>query len=405
MIKIEENKEELKKVAYISIISFGLISLFGDIIYEGARSIVPTYLKLLGASAVIVGTVIGLGEFLGYALRLLSGYVADVKKSYWPFVFVGYGLLVVIPLLALTMDWRLAVILILLERIAKAMRSPARDTLLSVTTKGVGTGKAFGFHELMDQIGAVTGPAIVTLILFYTGDIKLAFLTLGIPYLILVSVLLLGYKRMSPFTKRALESIERKSKVEEKLTSTFYLYSLAVFLNTAGLIHMALILYIATAVFPKDLEYLIPVVFLVIQLVDAVMALIAGYSYDKIGRTFLIFPFILSIFPTIFALQFSIQSIWIAAAIFGLVFGMQESVYRAAVADITGISKRGTAYGIFNTLYGLGFLVSGYIFGYFIDLIEANVISVEIAILYSVAMQIVAMAFLILSIKLAKQSQ
>ena len=257
----------------------------------------------------------------------------------------------------------------------------------------------------MDQIGAVAGPAIVFIVLLYTGEIKLAFLTLGIPYLILVSVLLFGYKRMSPFTRGALESIERKSKVEEKLTSNFYLYSLAVFLNTAGLIHMALILYIATSVFPKELEYLIPVVFLVIQLVDAVMAIIAGYSYDKIGRTFLVFPFILSIFPTIFALQFSIQSIWIAAAIFGLVFGMQESVYRAAVADITGISKRGTAYGIFNTLYGLGFLVSGYIFGYFIDLIEANVISVEIAILYSVVMQIIAMAFLILSIKLAKQSQ
>ena len=125
-------KEGSKRVAYLGILLFGLVSLSGDLIYEGARGIIPAYLYSLGASALIVGMVSGLGEFLGYGLRLVSGYLADVTKAYWRLTVLGYLLLVSIPLLALTNNWQIAVILILIERFAKALRSPSRDTLLLV---------------------------------------------------------------------------------------------------------------------------------------------------------------------------------------------------------------------------------------------------------------------------------
>jgi len=133
---VEQNRTGLKRSVYEAILLFGIVSLMGDIIYEGSRGIVPDYLKFLGASAVLVGFVSGLGEFLGYAIRILSGYLADTTKSYWLFTFIGYGLIMVVPLLSLSSTWTIAIILIVLERVGKAVRTPARDTLLSIIGRG-----------------------------------------------------------------------------------------------------------------------------------------------------------------------------------------------------------------------------------------------------------------------------
>ena len=118
-----------KKVALQFIILMGLVSLFGDITYEGARSISGPYLAILGASATMVGLVAGLGEFIGYTLRLISGYFADRTKKYWPITIAGYGLLCAIPLVAFTNYWEIAALLITMERIGKGIRTPARDAI------------------------------------------------------------------------------------------------------------------------------------------------------------------------------------------------------------------------------------------------------------------------------------
>ena len=153
------------------IILFGLVSLFGDIAYEGARSINGPYLKLLAVNATTLGLIAGLGEFLGYALRLISGYISDRTKAYWFFTFLGYGLLISVPLLSLAGVWQVAALLIILERIGKALRSPARDTILSQASAQIGTGFGFGLHEAMDQIGAIAGPLIFASLFMFTGKI------------------------------------------------------------------------------------------------------------------------------------------------------------------------------------------------------------------------------------------
>jgi len=147
------------------IILLGIVSLFGDVTYEGARSVTGPYLAELGASPSVVGLVAGIGEFVGYALRLASGYLVDRTKAYWPLTFIGYGLLLSIPLLAFAGYWQLAAVLIILERMGKAIRSPARDTMLSYATKEVGRGWGFAVHEALDQIGAIIGPIIFSLVL------------------------------------------------------------------------------------------------------------------------------------------------------------------------------------------------------------------------------------------------
>ncbi len=370
------------KVAYISIFLLGIVSLMGDIIYEGARGLVPDYLKFLGVSAFIVGFVTGFGEFLGYGVRLISGVLADATKAYWFFIFLGYGLIISIPILGFTNAWEIAVMLVLLERLGKAFRSPSRDAILSIVSKGVGAGKAFGIHEVLDQIGAVAGPIIVAALMFYTSNnYHLTFSFLILPFLMLLAALIYAYKKIK--AKAAFELKVSASDKTVKLEKTFYIYTLAVALNTVGLIPASLILYKSSIILqPLNQQWIIPLIYLLIQGVDASIALFAGYAYDKFGVKILILPFILSVFPSILAMVNSdLKMLMVAAVFFGIVLGMQESIYRAAVVNFASISNRGKAYGIFNTAYGVGFVLSGVIYGAMIDLKASLILIMFFAVL------------------------
>lgn len=152
------------------ILIFGIISMMGDIVYESARSANSQYLNSLGISAALVGLVFGIGEFLGYFLRLVAGVLSDKSGKHWIFMFLGYGMLLVVPLMGLTMNWNILVVLILMERIGKALRSPAKDTILSgVAENQVGIGLAFGIQEAVDQIGAFIGPLVFTMVFYFFG--------------------------------------------------------------------------------------------------------------------------------------------------------------------------------------------------------------------------------------------
>jgi MFS family permease len=354
--------------AYAAIVLLGIVSLLGDTVYEGSRGLVPDYLLFLGASAVIVGLVGGLGDFIGYALRLVSGFLADTTKAYWFFIIAGYALIGAIPLLGFAGTLEIAIIFVLLERLGKALRSPARDTVLSVIGKNVGAGKAFGLHELFDQIGAVGGPLIVATLMFYSNDnYQLTYSFLLLPFLMLLVALTYTYKRIGPQPIAEPKTTSTKSKA---LGKPFYTYTVAVTINTIGLIPVALILYKASIILqPQRLQWIVPLVYVLIQGVDAVFALAAGYAYDKYGVKFLILPFIMSLLPPLFTMiDTTLVTLVIAAFFYGLVLGMQESIYRAAVSQFTPIDLRGTAYGIFNTAYGIGYLISGAVYGLLIDL-------------------------------------
>ncbi|MGQ9596105.1 MAG: MFS transporter, partial [Thermoproteota archaeon] len=385
------NMSGLRRSVYEAIMLFGIVSLMGDIIYEGSRGIVPDYLKFLGASAVLVGLVSGLGEFLGYAMRIISGYLADATKSYWLFTFMGYGLIIVVPLLSLGNTWIIAVLLIILERVGKAIRTPARDTLLSVIGRGSATGRVFGLHEFFDQVGAVAGPLIMSLAMLYTSNnYQLAFSLMFIPYVMLMLALLYAFVRIGKTM-----SIEEKPGKELKgeLGSRFKTYVVAVFFNAFGLIPVSLILYRASVLLgATDQQWIVPILYLLIQAVDAPIAVLSGYLYDKHGLKILVLPFLLSVAPSILAsLPPSLPLLVIASSCFGTVLGMQESVYRAAVSDLTGMGKRGVAYGIFNTVYGLGLLLGGVVYGFFTD-IE---VAITVIAAYSICLQIMASTILL----------
>jgi MFS family permease len=353
-----------RKLAVLGIVIFGLVSLLGDIVYEGSRGIISPFLQNLRASAFVVGVVLGLGEFLGYALRVVFGVLSDRTRSYWGLTIGGYSLLIAVPLLTFAGGLPLAVILVLLERISKAVRTPARDTLFSYVTRGIRTGKAFGLHELMDQIGAVIGPAIVAVVLLTTsGKFEAAFSILFIPYLIMLTVLVLACAKLKD--RVSLPAVAESKVGLRKLPREFMVYSAAVALNSMGLVSIGLILYRAYDL--GALAWVVALLYLTTQAVDAASAPLAGYAYDSAGRRLLYLPFALSILPSTLIFFGGLEFVVVSAILFGIIFGMHESIYRAAVADLTQPEVRGSAYGVFHTLYGLGLMVGLAVFGLFLD--------------------------------------
>ena len=175
------------------ILLLGFVSLLADMTYESARSLTGPYLAILGASGTVVGVTAGLGELLGYGLRFFSGLLTDKTRRYWLITVVGYVVnLLAVPLLALTHHWPIAVALIITERIGKSIRTPARDVMLSHATATVGRGWGFAIHEAMDQIGAMTGPLIVMIVLAINGSYRYAFAVLAIPAIMAITVLLMA---------------------------------------------------------------------------------------------------------------------------------------------------------------------------------------------------------------------
>jgi MFS family permease len=366
MRELTESPRITRKTAYTAILVMGIVSMLGDIVYESGRGIAPDYLLFLGASALMVGVVSGAGEFIGYAMRLVSGGLADRTRAYWFFIFVGYGLILAIPLMGFTTSFELVMLLLVLERLGKALRAPSRDAVVSIVSKGIGSGKAFGLHEAIDQIGAIVGPLIIGGVMFYTlNNYSISFKFLLVPYALMLVAMAHTYSRIGKTV-----NIETKNTASSKgsLNKSFWLYSGAILFNAVGLIPVALILFKGSSIVqPLGENWIVPFLYVVVQLVDAPMALVSGVFFDRIGVKVLVVPFVLSIFPAFLILYGGLVGVVAACIVYGLVLGMQESIYRAAVVNLAPLSIRGYAYGIFNVALGIGTLFSGAVFGFFID--------------------------------------
>lgn len=354
-----------RNAALSLILLMGLVSAFGDIVYESARSISGPYLAFLGASAVVVGAVAGLGEFLGYGLRLLSGYLTDRTRAYWGATFVGYGLILCIPFLAFAGSWQAAAVLLILERIGKAIRSPARDTILSHATHQTGRGWGFAVHEFLDQIGAILGPLVLSLAFFMSGNYRGGFHWLWLPAVLVIGFL--AFARWKVPNPETLESdISKDADPANQQTSlplTFWHYAGFTFFSVAGFVSFPLLsLYWVKEGIVQPAW--IPSLYAIAMGVDAVIALAVGKLYDRFGLSTL---FAVPLFTLLIPLSGFTQSrIWIGISLllWGTVMAVHETTMRAAVADIAQINKRATGYGIFNTIYGAAWFIGGSLLGW-----------------------------------------
>jgi MFS family permease len=375
------------------IILLGIVSLFGDITYEGARSVTGPYLATLGASASVVGLVSGIGEFVGYALRLASGHLADRTKAYWLLTFIGYGLLVSIPLLAFAGNWQLAAVLIVLERMGKAIRSPARDTMLSYATKKVGRGWGFAVHEALDQVGAIIGPLAFSLVLVSHDNYREGFTVLWVPALLTLAVLAIARRKFPVPQNLEAPGETSRQNVQGKLPRVFWLYTIFTLFSVAGFANFQLISYHlkAQSIVP---DAQIPLIYAVSMGVDALAALLVGKTYDRIGLVSLLAVPLLTLPIPFLAFSHSYSLVLIGMALWGVVMGIQETIMRAAIADLTPIERRGFAYGIFNAVYGAGWGLGGVVMG----LLYGH--SISYLILFAVVMELISVP-LFLSVRRA----
>ncbi len=347
------------------IILLGVVSLLADMTYEGARSVTGPYLAILGANAVVVGFVAGFGEFIRYALRLVSGYLSDKTRKYWAITITGYFInLLAVPLLALAGNWEIAAVLLIAERMGKAFRTPARDVMLSHACSEVGQGWGFGLHEAMDQIGAIMGPLIVALVLFLNGSYQTSFAILLIPAVLALSVLI-----VSRFLYPNPHELEIKTpKLETKgFKHVYWIYMAAVALIALGFVDFPLIAFhFKNSLIVSD--SLTPVFYAIAMGVDALAALAFGRLFDKIGLSIMIVVAALSAFFAPLVFLGSFYSALIGIALWGIGLGAQESIMRAAIAGMSPIQRRGTAYGVFNTIFGVFWFIGSLTMGILYDI-------------------------------------
>jgi len=367
------------------IVLLGVVSLFADATYEGARSITGPFLRSLGASATIVGIVAGLGELVGYALRLVSGYLSDRTRRYWTITLFGYFVnLLAVPALALAARWEMAAALIIAERFGKAVRNPPRDAMLSHATSEVGRGWGFGLHEALDQIGAVLGPLIVSAVLFLKGSYQSSFAILLVPAVMAISILVAA--RILYPTPRDMEA-ESEELTTRGFPKVFWVYLAAVAFVAAGYADYPLIAYHFGKVSSVPRDW-IPVFYSVAMGVDALSALFFGRFFDRLGIVVIIGAVLLSALFAALVFLGGFGLALVGVALWGIGMGAQESIMRAAVANMVPADRRGTAYGVFNTGYGIFWFAGSALMGYLYD------ISIPWLVAFSVGVQLVSIPIL-----------
>jgi predicted MFS family arabinose efflux permease len=391
-----ENQSQLKSAALRFVVAIGIVSFFADWAYEGARSVTGPYLAILGASGALVGFIAGFGELLGYGLRLVSGKFSERTQAFWPITLFGYVVqMIAVPALAWAPNWQVAGLLIVAERIGKAIRNPPRDVMLSHAAKEIGYGFGFGLHEALDQFGALLGPLVIAAVLARRGgDYRTAFAALIVPAALTVILI---------FTARLLYPKPGNLEVEVRdvhaagLPKVFWIYLVGAALVAAGFADFSLMAFHfeKDAAFPKTW---IPLFYSVAMAVSGVGSLVFGRLFDKAGVWILV-P--LTLISAASAPLVFLGGFWLAligSALWGMGMGVHESIIPAAVATMVPQQRRPSAYGTFTAAYGVAWFVGSVIIGKLYD------VSLTALVAFSVAAQLIAIPVFVAVKKRAERS-
>jgi len=357
---ISRTKSHKRALQFVLMI--GAVSFFADFTYEGSRSITGPLLAVLGTSATVVGIIAGLGELLGYGLRLVSGPLSERTGKFWPITLFGYFIqMLSVPALALVSTWPQAALLILTERIGKAIRNPPRDVMLSHAAKQIGYGWGFGVHEALDQTGALVGPLLVALVLSFHRQYRQAFAVLLIPALLTLSLLLVArwrYPKPEELGPKSPPGIETKG-----FRRSFWLYLAGAALVAMGFADFSLIAYHFEKAGIVHRGW-IPVFYSAAMAASGLGSLVFGRLFDRAGIRILIPLTMGTAFfaPLVFLGGFRLSLVGVA--LWGIGMGVHESIIPAAVATMVPATKRPSAYGIFTGSYGVFWFIGSALIGF-----------------------------------------
>lgn len=399
------------------IILFGIVSLFSDMTHEGASSIRGAYLSLLGASAATIGFISGLGELVGYSMRYVFGKLTDKSEQYWPMTIAGYVLdIIAVPALALVGEhgWIAACVLLVIQRMGKAIKKPAKDTIMSFAASQEGVGKSFGIQEVLDQIGAFIGPVLLYLVMLFKTEgttfeiYSTCFAVLAIPGAITLILLIVTRCK---FPNPEHFEPEPKEYVPFKIKKEFILYIAGISLFAFGFIDYSIIIMHVSRTYSHLASGLsetsalvstgsLPLLYAGAMLVDAVAALFFGMMYDKNGVKALVWSTVISAPFAVFVFAFdSVPMLLIGVALWGVGMGAQESILKAAVTSMVPKASRATGYGVFECSFGAFWFLGSWLMGVLYD------VSIPAMIAVSVIAQLAAIPLYIGSSKLMKKDE
>ena len=369
----------MKNRAFRFVLLIGVVSFFADFVYEGARSVNGPYLAVLGASATLVGIIAGLGELLGYGLRLVSGPLSERTGQFWPITLFGYVLqMAAVPLLAWAPSWRIAGLLIVLERVGKAIRNPPRDVMLSHASKDIGLGFGFGLHEAMDQAGALIGPLVVAVILARHGTYRDAFAVMLIPAILTLCFLVLA---RILYPKPEDLAVKHETVGASGLPRVFWIYMAGAALVAAGFADFSLVAFhFQKASIVPNLW--IPIFYSVAMATSGLGSLVFGRLFDRAGTGILVPLTLISAASAPLVFLGGFQLALIGVALWGLGMGVHESIIPAAVAAMVPQQRRPSAYGIFTGVYGVFWFIGSVIIGRLYD------VSLSALLVFAVAAQL-----------------
>ncbi|MFL6161405.1 MAG: MFS transporter [Jatrophihabitantaceae bacterium] len=352
------------------VVGFGIVSALADVVYEGARSVIGPYLGTLGASALVVGVITGAGEAAALVLRLFTGRLSDRTGRPWPQTILGYALTAVcVPLVALTGNLAAAGLLYNGERVGKAVRTPARDTMLAHASADLGRGYAFGLHEALDQIGAMTGPLLIAATLALGGDYRLSYALLAVPgALALFALSRLRASAPDPLAWEPAAQLSEKKRLrlEGGLPRRFWRYAAFSAATMFGFSTWAVLAYHLTARHQVP-SSVVPVLYALAMAAASIAAVGFGRLYDRIGlRGLLALPPLAAAVPFL-SLSGRPPLFVLGALVWGAAMGVHDSTMRAAVADLVPPHRRGAGYGTFTAIYGLAWLAGSTMIGWLSD--------------------------------------
>jgi len=378
-----KNKGNIAKTAFGFVLIIGIVNLFADMTYEGARSITGPFLGSLGASATVVGVVAGTGELLGYSLRSVAGFFADKTRRYWLIVFVGYMInMLAVPALALAGNWPIATALIVTERTGRAIRKPAVDAMVSYAGKSIGRGWVFGLNEGLDQAGATVGPLIVAAVLYLNSGFRTGFGVLLVSAIFCLVTLVIArfwYPRPHELETESADFSKAKG-----FPRAYWIYVAAGALIAAGFADFSLIAFH----FQKAgiiSQTTIPLFYAVAMGAGALTNLMFGRLFDRVGFPIAIFAFFLGALfaPLVFLGQFWLSLIGIV--LWGIGMGAQNSLLKALLAGVLAVAKRSTGFGLFYTGYGIAWFLGSVAMGLLYDK------SILAVVIFSVCFQLLAL--------------
>jgi hypothetical protein len=353
----EQSSSQRRASALRFIVCLGIVSLFADMTYEGAHSIIGPYLKDLGASALQVALIAGIGEMLGASLRFFSGRFADRTHAYWTITFCGYAMNVVaVPALAFAANWQTAAILIIAERTGKALRGPARDVLLSGATQEIGHGWGFGLHSIMDQTGAVIGPLLMVAAVARSHHFGPGFLWLAFPAVGTLVALLMA-RVLNPDHMR-----KAKIQTTQGLPQVFWMYVAAAGLLACGFVDFPLLAYHFQSG-SLSAPVAIPLLYAGAMGLNGLTALAFGRLFDRFGLNTLVFGILISLIGLPLGFLGGPAGAIASIGCWATGLGAQDACLRSGIASVVSMNKRGSAFGAFNGVYGVMWFIGSAVMG------------------------------------------